>query len=75
VIVARPTKNDGPLKRAKVLGLTRPYSGSVSTLVRALLRAEVIRFDEPRIDEPGCAGSVRFSTALCIWLQIGTPLL
>lgn len=70
MIVAPPASDDGALKGARVLDLTRPYSGPVSTLIRALLGAGVIRSDEPSRGDP-----VRFSTAFCVWLRIGGPLL
>ena len=69
VIVALPTADDYSLERARVLGL-RPSSGLSSTLNYALLGAEVIRVDDPKSGNP-----VRFSTAFCIWLQVGGPLL
>ena len=69
MIVALPTPDDCSLKRARVLD-PRPSSGLVSTLNCALLGAEVIRVDDPRGGNP-----VRFSTAFCMWLQVGGPLL
>jgi crotonobetainyl-CoA:carnitine CoA-transferase CaiB-like acyl-CoA transferase len=61
VIVAPPASDDGALKGARVLDLTRPYSGPVSTLIRALLGAGVIRSD-PQIGPFVIPGSpVRFS--------------
>jgi crotonobetainyl-CoA:carnitine CoA-transferase CaiB-like acyl-CoA transferase len=68
VIVAPPAPDDGDLEGARVLDFTRPSSGPVSTLIHALLGAEVIRSDEPSRGDP-----VRFSTAFCVWLRIGGP--
>jgi crotonobetainyl-CoA:carnitine CoA-transferase CaiB-like acyl-CoA transferase len=70
VTVVRPASGDGPLNGAGVPDLSRSCSGPVSALIRVLLGAKVIS-----IDEIGCRDSVRFSTAFCMWLQAGGPLL
>jgi len=67
VIVAWPTSNDRALEGA-MLDLTRLYSGPVAVLIRAQLGTDVTRIDRPRR-----GGQVRFSTAFCMWLQIGAP--
>jgi crotonobetainyl-CoA:carnitine CoA-transferase CaiB-like acyl-CoA transferase len=56
VIVAWPASNDVPFEGARALDLAGFDASPTSTLIRAALRAEVIRIDQPRHRDPTMAG-------------------
>jgi len=75
VIVARPNSNDGPPQRreGEVIRIDEPWRGDPTMTGPPFLGKEGVSSERQKstiMKEP-----IRFSTAFCMWLLIGGPLL
>jgi len=75
VIVARPNSNDGPPQRreGEVIRIDEPWRGDPTMTAPPFLGKEAVSSERQKstiMKEP-----IRFSTAFCMWLLIGGPLL
>jgi hypothetical protein len=75
VVVARPASNEGPPQRreGEVIRIDGPWRGDPATTGPPFLGKKGVpleRQESSTMKEP-----IRFSTAFCMWLLIGGPLL